>query len=280
MRRVLAAGSALVLAAAAAAPLSAGGAAGTIGTVGGPSRSFLSFHGRLPGERTSSILRLVATGHGVERVLWTPRDRTQDWVQIVDDPAEARFLLRRGLRGVHEDRDAYAFFGVRDDEDLESFVPAIPGSISTDERGQLYAPTAVAAPSRRAGAGLRDRETWFGTIARALLAGDFRRDAAAARDFGVRLVGARSTAVRTGRGEWTLTAIVENRTGTDYDFAWPSVLTDEGLPWEGTVAAGGTAVLSRVVDARPRIVAGAVGLTPPGGVHPDFLGPAEHYAPR
>ena len=116
-------------------------------------------------------------------------------------------------------------------------------------------------------------------MSRLLLTQHPDRDAETIAAVGVVRVLARSTVRRTGRGEWTLAWSVENHTGTDYAFEWPSVLTDAGEAWQGTVAAGTTATLDRVVPRRPRVLSGVVSLTRPGEVHPDFRGPAATYAP-
>ncbi len=248
-----------------------------MGDLGGKNRAIGYNLARLPGE-TGQTLTIIAATSYAERILWHHQpDPTQDWVQAVGDPSQAGFLVQGRVRRAGTDPDALAVFGLRDDEETTAVQRAILGSSYAEDRAEIVLPS----PLVRTAPGTRNLplETRFGEVSRLLLTQQPDRDAKTIAAVGVVRVVARSMVRRTGRGEWTLSWTVENRTGTDYAFEWPSVLTDGGEAWQGTVPGGATATLDRIVPRRPRVLDGVVSLTRPGEVHPDFRGPAATYAP-
>jgi len=274
--RVLAGISLIV---AAAGPL-AGGYGGSGG--GSPPavwRFTYYYRGLLPGDSRWTLTTTVESTQTPERAFWRSGDPSGDWVHFLADPARAGFLVRGGAHTTRPDWDAFAVFGVRDDEVI-SLPDFGTGSSFADDRARIWSPIPAVRRRSRASPARPPLETWFGDIDRAMI-GDYGKQAAfAVRQFGVRRSGAVSTVSQAGLRQWTYAWTLSNFTAGDLDFSWPSVLTDGEQPWEGSLAPGETAVLTRTLGRPPSVYAGPVKFTRPGQVHPDFQAAAEAYTPR
>jgi len=262
-----------------AAPISAGGGASGGGSPPTEWRMTSYYRGLLPGDSRWTLTTTFESTQTPERVFWRAGDPSGDWVQFLADPARAGFLVRGGAHTTRPDWDAFAVFGIRDDEIIS--VPDFDvGSSFAEDRARIWSPLPSVRRRSRASAARPLLETWFGDIDRAMV-GDYGKQAAfAIRQFGVRRAGAVSTVDRAGPVRWEYSWVLTNGTSAALDFEWPSVQTDAGDPWTGSIPAGETVALTRTLGLPPTVYASPVKFVRPGQVHPDFQAAAETYTPR